>query len=251
VPGASRVTIWDTENAAVIDSIKSEQNLWYNSQDVISHREKSLAISSLKSIDIWDIDKSYRKKFQVALIKGSSWISFGSFSRDEKYVAIKNGKNGTEIYDADTGELKRTLSTVDIPVDLWADDGKVLISSFCGKAKAWSAETGALLYQLKLVCKDHFAGLESVRDDEDQVSLHPDGKYLLTQSGTAVRIWNAASGELLQTVVAPGHEAEKLGKPKSDDYIKGRTARWSRDGKYFYVLAQDEKSVLQYEFTEK
>jgi WD40 repeat protein len=251
VPGQCRIFIWDAENAAVINSIKCEEDLWYGSANMISPGERSLALPSLRSVDIWDIDKSYRKKFQVTLPKGSSWISFGSFSPDEKYLAIKNGRNGTEIYDTRTGQLKRTLSGVDVSPDLWADDGRVLVSSYCGKAKAWSAETGALLYQLKLVCKDHFAVLESVRDDEDQLSMHPGGKYLLSRSGTAVRIWDAASGELLQTVVEPGREAEKSGKPKSDDYIKGRTARWSRDGKYFYVQGQDERQVLQYEFTGK
>jgi WD40 repeat protein len=245
------LVIWDAENGAVLSRTKLDDVAVLYSALTLSRSEKFLAQAHFRSVEIGTVGKTYQRNFETHLPKGSTFIDFGSFSPDEKLAAIKNGKNGTEIYDTRTGELKRTLPLADIAPDLWAADGKVLIGYFCGQAKAWSAETGALLYRIKLVCKEHLDIVETVTDDEDRLSLHPDGKYLLSQSGTAVRIWDASSGELLQTVAAPGHEAEKLSKPKGDDYIKGRTARWSGDGKYFYVLAQDEHSVLQYEFTGK
>lgn len=60
-----------------------------------------------------------------------------------------------------------------------------------------------------------------------------------------------ATGELLQTIVNPAREAEKRKNPRADDKIKGRNCFWSGDGKYLYVPGNDEKSVLQYEFTGK
>jgi WD40 repeat protein len=250
IPRVYWFLVVDTENGNILTRIGLKDVAWTGSAS-ISPSGKFLVQDHSGSIEIGEIGKNYQRNFEVRLPKGSSYITFGSFSPDEKLAAIKNGKNGTEVYDTRTGELKRTLSGMDYNPTVWAADDKVLVGYYCGKAKAWSFETGAPLYQIKLVCKDHFELAETVTDDEDQLILHPDRKYLLTYSGTAVRIWDAASGELLQTVVAPGREAEKIKNPKTDDMIKGRTARWSDDGKYLYVLANDERSVLQYEFTGK
>ncbi len=248
---ADRIYILDTTTGTVLKNIEGGR-MWATPAP-FNQSEKIFVNSTADSVEFWDTDDAPAKMFQVTRFNrgGERLVNFGGFSSDGKYATVENGKNVVEIYEAKTGKLRSSFPGMEWTPRLWINDDKVFIASYCGKAKAWSTETGALLYQIKLVCKDHTEILESVSDDEDLLRPHPNGKYFLTYSGTAVRIWNAATGELLQTVVAPGFEAEKLRKPKSDDHIKGRSARWSADGKYLYVQGQDGRSILQYEFTGK
>jgi WD40 repeat protein len=244
------IIVWDTENSRILHRFEAPGGIWGYSSAFLSPNQNLLAITTLKSIEFWELD-NFTKKFEINLPRKSSWMAFGSFSPDEKYVAVKNGKNGTEIYETETGKLKFSIPQNKSVPDIWAANGKVLISSYCGEAMAYSLETADLLYKLKLVCKTATDLVSTSVNDEDEIILHPGTRYFLTGSGTAVRIWNAATGELLQTIVNPAQEAEKRKNPRADDKIKGRTTLWSGDGKYLYVPGNDEKSVLQYEFTGK
>jgi WD40 repeat protein len=216
------IKIWDTEKAKFLHQFEAPGGIWGYNNNFISADEHFFATQSQKSIEIWELD-NFSRKFQINLPRKSSWISFGSFSPDEKYVAVKNGKSGTEIYETADGELKFKIPQNESVPEIWADDGKVLINNYCGNASAYSLETSNLLYQLKLVCKTTTDLVSSSIDDEDRIILHPNTRYFLTKSGTAVRIWNSATGELLQTIVNPAQEIEKRKNPRPDDKIKGRT----------------------------
>jgi WD40 repeat protein len=244
------IKIWDTEKANLLHQFEVQGGIWSYNNDFISANERFFATQSPKSIEIWELD-NFSKKVQINLPRKSSWIYFGNFSSDEKYVAVKNGKNGTEIYETATGELKFKIPQNEEIPKIWANNNKVLINNYCGKASAYSLETSNLLYQLKLVCKTTTDLVSTSVDDEDRIILHPNTQYFLTKSGTAVRIWNSATGELLQTVINPAQENKKLKNPRADDKIKGRTCFWSNDGKYLYVVGNDKKSILQYEFIGK
>ena len=245
--GRSRVMVWNTDNLALLHEFEAPDGVWGYDSTHLSPNERFFAVQTAKSVEVWELG-NFSKKFQIDLPRKSSWIAFGSFSPDEKSVAVKNGKNGTEIYETATGALKSSIPQNESVPYLWADNGKVLLNSVCGEATAYSVESGNLLYKLKLVCKTSTDLVSSSIDDADRVILHPATKYFLTKSETAVRIWNAASGELLQTLVNPAQAAEKRRNPRTDDKIKGKTCFWSADGKYLYVEDSDEKSVLQYEF---
>src|SRR5215204_5255635 len=134
------IKIWDTKKVKLLHQFETPGGIWGYNNDFISADEHFFAVQSPKSVEIWELD-NFSRKFQINLPQKSSWISFGSFSPDEKYVAVKNGKNGAEIYETATGELKFKMPQNEAVPEIWANNGKVLINNYCGKASAYSLET--------------------------------------------------------------------------------------------------------------
>lgn len=152
-----------------------------------------------------------------------------TFTQDSKYLVVSYDGSGyssdsTVFYDVDTGSVYRTLNGV-YAFDLqFSDDGNVLVGEN-GDGEGllvWDTDT------YKQIAR--FTDISSPND----ISLSPDGKYLMANDYYAVMIWDlSAKKQILRTKV------------KNLDYAdQFYTAKFSADGQQILIgLEVSEDSI--------
>ena len=112
-----------------------------------------------------------------------------AFSSDGKtLVSFSYGDKTANVWDVNTGELKKTFTgLIKIALSL---DGKTL-TGICddNTIKLWDVETGGL--KNSLTC-DLSKSLS--------MAFSPDGKILLSQEQESIKLWNISSGKLKSTI---------------------------------------------------
>ena len=100
------------------------------------------------------------------------------------------------LWDADTGELRRTLEGHEDGVTSVAFspiDSTIASVSSDNTARLWDVDTGNLLHTIT----EHRAGYSK---DTTSVSFRPDGGTIASGSSDTVRVWDIASGNFLHTL---------------------------------------------------
>jgi len=154
-------------------------------------------------------------------------ITSVAFSPDGKTVAVGNVSNSLNLWDAESGTLKKALEGQGIQTRalVFSPDGKTLVGGGWGKTvKVWNLETGDLTelsgndseieavayagdgHTMASVGMDNTLRLWDVptkalrqslttgNDLATSVAFSPDGKLVVGGSGSDVKLWDAASG---------------------------------------------------------
>ncbi len=112
-----------------------------------------------------------------------------AFSSDGKtLVSISYGDKTANVWDVNTGELKKTFTGLSkIALSL---DGKTL-TGICddNTIKLWDVKTGELKNSLTLHSSKSFS-----------MAFSPDGKILVSQEQESLKLWNISSGELKSSI---------------------------------------------------
>jgi hypothetical protein len=208
-----------------------------------------------------DVDGSVQPKYEL---KPSPKIDDSRvvFSPGGRYFALDVGRN-LQIYEARTGEKKYELQDVELPY-AWLNEEIILdvraprmyVREKSDKMFAVDVASGGVLYQHKLTFREeeHYT---YVGDDTEKVIIytavvpHPAGGMFLTFDYEYVRIYDARTGGLLQTVISPPAKRDKDGKivldkkgqPKLSHGAAVESANWSRDGRTLYVFSANGQSV--------
>ena len=115
-----------------------------------------------------------------------------AFAPAGKLLAIA-GQKAVELWDSDTGELKRSLSSdgyATVALAFSADGSLLASGDVSGKIQIWDVPNGTL----KQAITDH-------TDVVDTVSFSPDGKLLVSGSyDSTVIIWNILTATKLATL---------------------------------------------------
>ncbi len=185
-----------------------------------------LATSSLdKTAKVWDISTALNTgaatgKELFTMTGHNGGVGGIVYTLDGKRLATSSWndepENSARIWDAENGKLLLTLTGH--TSSLWditaSPDGKrVATGSADGTARIWDSNSGQLLTTI-------FSPGINLR-----IAFSPDGKQLVT-GATDVRIWDIATGQLVQTLA--GHTGEVWGAFFSPDGI--HLATGSRDG---------------------
>jgi len=115
-----------------------------------------------------------------------------SISPDSKLIAMQDNENSIIVLDIATGAVFSTLEghTASVKSVSFSPDCRRLVSiCFDNTIAVWDIETGVALP----AWQDH--------DDPEGVSFTPDGTRIVarTQSGEAIKLWQASTGALLKT----------------------------------------------------
>ena len=124
--------------------------------------------------------------------KPSARVRSIGYSPDGKTLASGLSGGQIKLWDARSGELRRTLEghTSDVYSVAFAPDGNTLASGSEDNAiKLWDARSGALLRTLE----GHTSWVNSV-------AFAPDGNTLASGSYKTIKLWDAHSGELVRTL---------------------------------------------------
>jgi len=145
-------------------------------------RVASGADRSDRTARIWKIDGS-----PVAVLRHRGPVADVEFSPDGRVLATASGDEMARLWNAETGQLRRTLRghTAFVRSVDFRPDGKVLATaSDDGDARTWSVRTGAPLN----VFRGHFSAVQ-------HASFSPDGRWIVTAGPRTAGLWDADTGQ--------------------------------------------------------
>lgn len=196
---------------------------------------------------VWAIDNTVAPIFRIEPSKKDGTINWIGFSESGNYALSRAGRQ-ISIYESATGKL---LDSVRSPyrtienIRLLGDDRTLAITS-CGETTFHDIRSDREMYRISTACKYEFALLgDAGYLYFDVLRPDPSGRYFLTSSSKAIRIWDRNNGQLLQTLATPEREAALKKNPKRDDGLT--EADWTPDGRYLYALAGDAETLLLWE----
>ena len=214
------------------------------------------------------------RKFEIKPTPKISDDGSAEFSPDEKYLALVTGKMGywsgigglvVQLYSTETGSKMAELSKEDAP-SYWLNDNQILLFDHGLRMDAFEFPSGRRLYQSKLIYKasqitkthrrqnsrgmseryTEYTG-EWIVHDETKIVPHVSGRIFLTYSNQYVKVYDAQTGAVLQTLVEPTIDTSKpvdsINKPRLAKGPLVSQAEWSSDGNAVYIVSADKKSV--------
>ncbi|MGB8648208.1 MAG: adenylate/guanylate cyclase domain-containing protein [Anaerolineae bacterium] len=182
-----------------------------------------LTVSDNNSAKLWDLKTG---EASLTLTGHTDIVWAVATSPDGKTFATASADRTAKLWDAATGKELVTLVGHDGSVDdiAFGPDGRRVYtgSDDDGTGKAWDAKTGKELFSFS--GQGGTVGIESI-------TASPDGTRIATgEFDTHVKIWDAATGQLLQTLF--GHAS----------YIDGLA--YSADGKYLASGSEDGVAIV-------
>jgi WD40 repeat protein len=156
-------------------------------------------------------------KLKVTLIGHERGITSASFSPDGSKVATGSDDGTARVWDTETGRASVTLTVwrvkkiaryrifsraLHVPVHVYvrfSPDGRTVLTNTYweeSSAKLWDVATGRL--RTELGGHTTQVGYETKAAGVDGASFSPDGKFIVTQSIDMVRLWEAATGKLIE-----------------------------------------------------
>ena len=172
-----------------------------------------------KDIKLWEAETG-RLKFTLA--GHTRILTAATFSPDGSRIATGSNDGTAKVWKTVDGQLVTTLLVWRVkklpryrifsralPVTLYVyvkfspDGRRVLTNTYFEEtpAKLWDAETGTLLAEL--VGDTTEVGFQTKTGGVWGTSFSPDGKFIVTESISRVRLWNTAGGKLVEEFEPP------------------------------------------------
>jgi len=234
--------------------------------------ERTLVVSN---IDRTNSGYAIHRKYEIKPTpKISDWSA--SFSPDGKFLTLITGKVSywstagglvLQLYATEAGSKTAELTKHYAP-GYWLNDNQILLFDYGNSLEAVEVPSGRKLYETKLVYKftqltvkhtrrsTAFPGMTETYSDytggfrvleETKILPHASGKMFLTYSNQYVKVYDAQTGDVLQTLVEPAVDTSKPVDPKKGPRLSGAPlvskAEWSSDGNTLYIVSADKKSV--------
>jgi hypothetical protein len=152
-----------------------------------------------KTIRLWALDSAS----ELEQIQNDDSIYSVAFSPDGQLIACGSFNETITIWEANTGTLLRTLQghgmrTV-YAVAFHPNSHQIVSGDLSNNVRIWDTHTGDSIFILKGPPKI-FGGIVTV-------TYHPNGRVIASGHGDKIKLWNATTGEELQTL-GGGEESE-------------------------------------------
>ena len=264
----SAINLWDTRQGRLDQTLPiSEVSSLTNTRGIevspdrrfltyIAEKPKAKDIE--RRLVVRELDRNGSPVFQVKgkyeLPPSPKLPKYGvQFSDDGEYFAFDAGKT-LQIYETKSGQKKFELRKDETPTK-WVNDNKILLYNEGDEIVARDITTGAERYRQKVVyvTYTYYANTEDtipVTETQDYTRIvpHPDGKMFLTYSAQYVKVHDAVTGAVLQTLVEPPIDTTKPVDPKKGPRLSNKSlvssADWTAGGDGICVISYDERSVL-------
>jgi WD40 repeat protein len=185
--------------------------------------KKIATTSNDKSMRIWDAETGQQLKLTENYIDA---VNSCAFSPDGKKIATTSYDTTIRVWDAETGQQQTLKHKHPILLCLFSPDGKKIAgASIDTTVRVWDAETG----QQQQTLTDHAKIVKSfvIPSNGEKIACEfsPDGKKIAISKDKSVRIWDAETGQQLQTLT--GHKGTV------------RSCAFSPDGKKIATASND------------
>ncbi|HYW74737.1 MAG TPA: hypothetical protein VE961_27170 [Pyrinomonadaceae bacterium] len=270
--------VWDIRTG------KDEQTLPANVSDpeqlmrniVVSPDERMLAFvtqppkskdteRNLVAFDIHKSNSSYTLGRRYEIKPAQKITNLGaSFSPDGKYLALTTerpdadnpDKYVLQIYAAENGTRTAEVVSRYLTPEYWLINNQVLLFNNYTSMEAAEVSSGKRLYEHELIYDSHqdsvdFAGSSDqytwITVDETKIMPHPNGLLFLTYSNQYVKVYDAQSGAILQTLVEPPIDTSKPVDPKKGPRLSKKWlvnfADWADNGNMIYIINAHNTSI--------
>jgi len=233
--------LWDVETGAMVAALKPpERMVLCGGTNAQFSPDARLVVVHRNNCGTWIWDTATRAlRAMVPVDKDDVASLLKGFTPDGKMFAVAQQRlkgwsirTSIDLRDCETGELRATLTDSkweDWPqYVLWSNDGRTFVATSGHKYKGriWDVSTGALKATIPMLLTYSRNPLDFGFKDRDELSIHPTLPLISAASNKFVRLWNADTGELMQTLENTGG-----------------TSAWSADGKLLLISPEDRTSV--------
>lgn len=232
-----------------------------------------------RTLVVWTIDETgpmYKmsRRYEIKPTPKISELS-ASFSPDGKYLALITAKGGygpyakdvfLQLFSSDTGTKVGEFTERNAPSN-WFNGNQILLFKYGTKMKALEFATGKELYEDKIIFEAYqetsssevesmsIPGTHDIETyygpwvvlDETKIVPHRNGRMFLTYSKEYVKVYDAQTGAVLQTLVEPPIDTSKPAEPGKKPRLKRgplvSKADWYSDGNAVYVVSADKKTI--------
>jgi len=189
-----------------------------NNLQVDPERSVLLALKALEIADILEARNALHLSVPEMHLLKNIFVSSGgvpgvAYSPDGRLIATMSLRQEVKLWDANSGELLRTLVGADEPGGYVAisPDGNIVAGSYTTQVVLWDIPSGEILTTLS---GESLEGVAGYNVGVGQISFSPDGKYLATANMDGVStIWDVGTSRKVFSLTA----AESL-PPKAIDY---------------------------------
>jgi WD40 repeat protein len=179
--------LWDAATGQLKMALDGHRNVYWVQ---FSKDGRTLATTSTDGIvNLWDTETG-QLRATLGRERKFALLAF-EFSADGK-AAVTFFDKETSVWDVATGKLKWTQPKTKVTDASFSPDGRMVAIALEDKgatAKLLDAETGEV--RLTLAASDA---------KPESIAFSPDGRIIVTTSSKGLKLWNAASGELLSTL---------------------------------------------------
>jgi WD40 repeat protein len=188
VNGDKKPKLWDASTGNLKTTFQATERIY---RADFSPDGRTLALTELQgAVSLWDVESG---AWKGKLTKRREEFEFPGFAfSPDGRAAVTFQYEDTKLWDVAEGKLKFVLPKSKATDAAFSPDGRWLaIASESSKStgRVWSVETG----ELKTT-------LPPTKDRAQAIAFSPDGNLIVTTSDMGVRLWDAASGELLATL---------------------------------------------------
>jgi WD40 repeat protein len=201
----NKIKIWDALTGQLLNTLIDHTN-WINSVAFSPDGLKIISGSSDCSVKIWDTQSG---QLLNTLNSHRNAVSSVAYSFDNSRIASSSHDHSVKIWDAHTGQLLNTLvghTDIIFSVAFSFDSSRIASGSRNHSIKIWDAYSGQLLNTLiDLGITPVLGRHKSHNSAVFNVAYSPDNlKIISGNEDSRIKIWDAQSGQLLDTLIDPG-----------------------------------------------
>jgi WD40 repeat protein len=216
----NKIKIWDVQSGQLLNTLSGRTD-WVNSVAFSPDNLKIISGGGDCSVKIWD---THSGQLLNTLNSHTNAVLSVAYSFDNSRIASGGHDHSVKIWDTHTGKLLNTLvdpsiasgshlgkdshSDVVYSVAFSFDNSRIASGGRDNSVKIWDAQSGQLLNTLidpsiasVGINRERWSHISCVYS----VAFSPDNLKIASGSGDCrVKIWDAQSGQLLNTLIDPG-----------------------------------------------
>ncbi len=209
-----------------------------------------VVVSDDRNVLVFDLENAAAPLYKITRSSEKERFSIVRFLDERNWLFVARVNNSekkeprTEIYEIPTGKMLFELPDIVGYDAVFSPDGKLLSQTHLGSFDVWNVPERKF-YSLKLKVYSppsqnynepnyYYQGSESPYNTEF-TKFSPDYRYVLRYDGNVTSVFDAANGELRQSIF----DAERVKYDKKTNEIKSSgldEAGWIRNGAYIYAM---------------
>jgi uncharacterized phage-like protein YoqJ len=215
----------------------------FRSTTLISPDNKYAIARTDNKVVVWETAGDGTPKYRIE--QRTARINHGlmGISQDSRYLLTQT-KNEALVYELGSGTLYKRFPIREEYITSFSPDSRFVIMEGDGWRAAYDLEKEKISFTYALKTESRQRENEANEEWEvERALISPDGKSMMIDGKTDVRIYDLLTGDLVQTLVDPQRARyDDKGKLKNGGLDTGGPAGWLASGNSIYVSGADGRS---------